>query len=50
MPGAPYQHAASPWRLRTRAPKLGEHTDQVLADLGYERAEIERLHAAGVVQ
>ncbi|HYC22200.1 MAG TPA: CoA transferase [Candidatus Bathyarchaeia archaeon] len=50
MPGAPYQHAASPWRLRTRAPKLGEHTDQVLSELGYARAEIERLHAAGVVQ
>jgi len=50
MPGAPYHHAASPWRLRTRAPKLGEHTDQVLAELGYARAEIERLYAAGVVQ
>lgn len=26
-PGAPYQLPASPWSLRTRAPRLGEHQD-----------------------
>jgi crotonobetainyl-CoA:carnitine CoA-transferase CaiB-like acyl-CoA transferase len=30
-------------------PAVGEHTDSVLADLGYSRDEIERLHEAGAI-
>ena len=33
-----------------RAPLLGEHTDPVLADLGFEPAELERLRAQSVIQ
>ncbi|WP_407662117.1 hypothetical protein [Mycolicibacterium brisbanense] len=33
----------------TGAPLLGEHTDEVLTELGYDPAEIDRLHANGVV-
>ncbi len=32
-PGAPYQLPASPWQISRAAPALGEHTDQVLAEL-----------------
>jgi crotonobetainyl-CoA:carnitine CoA-transferase CaiB-like acyl-CoA transferase len=32
-PGAPYALPASPWRISRRAPKLGEHTDEVLGAL-----------------
>ncbi len=32
-PGAPYQLPASPWQISRPAPELGEHTDQVLAEL-----------------
>jgi crotonobetainyl-CoA:carnitine CoA-transferase CaiB-like acyl-CoA transferase len=32
-----------------RAPEVGEHTDSVLGDLGYDRARIEQLRSAGVV-
>jgi crotonobetainyl-CoA:carnitine CoA-transferase CaiB-like acyl-CoA transferase len=32
-----------------RAPRLGEHTDEVLAALGYSAAEIERLRCAGAI-
>ena len=32
-PGAPYSLPASPWRISRRAPSLGEHTDEVLAQL-----------------
>ena len=33
MPGAPYVLNATPWELRRPAPRLGEHTDEVLAGL-----------------
>jgi crotonobetainyl-CoA:carnitine CoA-transferase CaiB-like acyl-CoA transferase len=32
VPGAPYQLAATPWAIRRRAPRLGEHTAEVLAE------------------
>jgi crotonobetainyl-CoA:carnitine CoA-transferase CaiB-like acyl-CoA transferase len=32
-PGAPYRMTASPWRISRRAPKLGEHNDEVLGAL-----------------
>lgn len=35
--------------LRRRAPLLGEHTDEVLAELGYSAQRIEELVAQGVV-
>ena len=33
----------------TGAPLLGEHTDEVLADLGYDAEAIKKMHDAGVV-
>ena len=30
-------------------PELGEHTDEILADLGYDPAEIERLRREGAI-
>ena len=35
--------------LRRRAPLLGEHTDEVLAELGYSAQRIDELVAHGVV-
>jgi len=49
MPGAPYRHALTPWRIRKRAPRLGEDTDRVLGDLGYGPADLGRLRATGVI-
>jgi len=41
MPGAPYKLGATPWTLRTPAPCLGQHTAEVLAELGVAaRAEV----------
>ncbi|MEX2230225.1 MAG: CoA transferase [Dehalococcoidia bacterium] len=33
-PGAPYVFHGSPWKIQRRAPLLGEHTDEVLRDVG----------------
>lgn len=49
MPGAPYVLSATPWRLQRPAPLLGEHTGEVLAEIGITREEVARLYSAGVV-
>ncbi len=33
LPGAPYVLSATPWELRRPAPKLGEHTDELLREI-----------------
>jgi crotonobetainyl-CoA:carnitine CoA-transferase CaiB-like acyl-CoA transferase len=32
-PGAPYRFTASPWAISRRAPRLGEHNDEILGSL-----------------
>ena len=50
MPGAPYRPWGTPWRLRRRAPRLGEHTAEVLLDdLGRQPDELIALSRAGVI-
>jgi len=47
--GRPYIFEKTPWRIRSAAPALGQHTDAVLGELGYATGEIGRLRAEGVV-
>jgi 2-methylfumaryl-CoA isomerase len=50
MPGSPLDFSSAPRVPAHRAPLLGEHTDQVLADmLGLSARDIARLHEQGVV-
>jgi crotonobetainyl-CoA:carnitine CoA-transferase CaiB-like acyl-CoA transferase len=45
----PVKLSRTPLTIRRRAPKLGEHTDQILRELGYESAVIEKLRADRVI-
>jgi crotonobetainyl-CoA:carnitine CoA-transferase CaiB-like acyl-CoA transferase len=49
-PGAPYRFSATPWRVRRRAPRLGEHNDEVYGEwLGRSADELATLGCAGVI-
>ncbi len=49
MLGRPYIFEESPWRIRSAAPMLGQHTDTVLAEAGLTTTEVVRLRKQGVV-
>ena len=45
----PFALSVTPGRIRGRAPALGEHTDAILAELGYSAEAIAALHERRVV-
>ena len=45
----PIRLSETPGAIRGRAPLLGEHTEAILAEIGYSQAEVTRLREAGVV-
>ena len=48
--GAPWKLSRTPWRLRRRAPLLGEHTREILSgELGLDDAELNALRQEGVI-
>jgi crotonobetainyl-CoA:carnitine CoA-transferase CaiB-like acyl-CoA transferase len=47
--GQPIELSRTPWSIRSATPEAGEHTDGVLAELGYSAQEIARLHAEKIV-
>jgi crotonobetainyl-CoA:carnitine CoA-transferase CaiB-like acyl-CoA transferase len=47
--GMPYKLSATPASILTAPPMLGEHADEILAELGYDHAAIDTLRAAGVI-
>jgi crotonobetainyl-CoA:carnitine CoA-transferase CaiB-like acyl-CoA transferase len=47
--GIPLRFTSTPGSIRAAPPLLGEHTDAILAELGYVPAEIERMRGSGVL-
>lgn len=50
LPRQPFRLSRTPSRLAVRTPEFGEHTDEVLSELGFSRAEIAAFRARGVVE
>lgn len=49
-PGAPFKLSESPWKQRGRAPRIGEHNEQILGgELGMDAAELRRLKLKMVI-
>jgi crotonobetainyl-CoA:carnitine CoA-transferase CaiB-like acyl-CoA transferase len=49
MFGVPVKLSMTPGCIRRASPLLGEHTDEIMADLGYTDAEVERLREEAVI-
>jgi|SRR5208282_790628 len=47
--GIPWRMSGTPTAVKSAAPCLGQHTDEVLAHLGYSAAEIETLRKKGAL-
>lgn len=50
MPGIVPKLSETPGQVKWRGPELGEHTESVLKQYGYQAEEIENLRVSGVVQ
>jgi crotonobetainyl-CoA:carnitine CoA-transferase CaiB-like acyl-CoA transferase len=46
--GSPWQFSETPTRIGV-APKLGEHNDEILGELGYGKAEVASLRERGII-
>jgi benzylsuccinate CoA-transferase BbsE subunit len=50
VPGAPYRHSATPWRIARRPPRVGEHNREVYAgELGIAEDTLRSYEERGVI-
>lgn len=50
LPATPVDFSGTPWAPRSMAPGHGEHTEEILNNLGRSEADIESLRAKGIVK
>jgi crotonobetainyl-CoA:carnitine CoA-transferase CaiB-like acyl-CoA transferase len=48
--GVPIKFSETPGEIRMPAPEIGEHTEEILEQLGYTREAIGRLRKTGVIR
>lgn len=48
-PGPPFKMSETPWHLSMTAPRLGQHTAEVLAEIGLHPCDLGSLATAGVI-
>ena len=49
VPGLPVKCSGTPGSIRRPPPRLGEHTEEVLSEVGISAGEILRLRSQGVI-
>ena len=49
VPTAPYRLSATPAKIRSMPPRLGQHTDEILVEHGYTADEIATFRATGII-
>jgi len=49
VPGIPVKLSETPGRIRSTAPELGQHTEEVLLELGYSWEDLDRLRTSEVI-
>jgi formyl-CoA transferase len=50
MVGFPWDFSETPASWRREAPALGQHTEEILLEVGYRRDEIAKFREQGVIQ
>ena len=49
-PGAPVKMTEAPWRIRRRAPLIGEHNEEVyVSELGFSREQLTAMKSRGII-
>ncbi|BBO86006.1 CoA transferase [Desulfosarcina ovata subsp. sediminis] len=48
-PGAPYEFGELEWRLGKPAPTFGQHTAEIMREIGYSESEISALAKGGII-
>lgn len=48
--GLPAEFSKTPGKIESPPPRVGEHTEEILTELGYDDAQIDRLEADGAIE
>ena len=48
-PGAPFKMEETPWQVSRPAPLLGQHNEEVYAELGYSKEDLVELRNGGII-